>query len=337
VPVADQDAIKERLIQKLFDNTCSEEELSLLFRLIRKDPSPPDLQLMEKLWERKGTNLPMKQEVSDRIFSRVTSQINDKDRLDNHLDKKTTISGSGLTRRSLSIAAAILILISCIFWIWMSTPHRQVIQTAYGEWQTFDLSDGSKVRLNANSQMIFDSKWSDHDNREVWLRGEAYFEVQKKNRSRQKFQVKTSSLTVEVLGTAFNVNSHGDKTSVYLEEGEIRLYITEPDSIILMKPGDLVVYDKVSGQITNKHQVQTELYTSWKNGVLIFKDSPLKEVLLKIEEIYGVIFQVRDTSAYLLEVNFPLPIYHLETAISILDKTMVDYNIRREGEHYIVE
>lgn len=333
--MANQEAIKERLIQKLFDNTCSEEELSLLFSLIRKDPSPPDRRLMEKLWQQ--TNLPLDQEVSDRIFSRVTLKINDQDRLNVYPGKKATISGSRLTRRSLSIAAGILLLISCIFFIWMSTPHRQVIQTAYGEWQSFDLSDGSKVRLNANSQMIFNSKWSDHDNREVWLKGEAYFEVQKGNKGRQKFQVKTSSLTVEVLGTAFNINSHGTNTSVYLEEGEIRLYITEPDSIILMKPGDLVVYDKVSGQITNRHQVHTELYTSWKNGVLIFKNSPLREVLQKIEETYGVVFKVKDTSAYLVEVNFPLPIYHLETAISILDKTMVDYNIRREGEHYIVE
>ncbi len=185
--------------------------------------------------------------------------------------------------------------------------------------------------------MIFQKTWSDNESRDVWLEGEAFFEVQKKPKTGQTFKVKTHDVTIEVLGTSFNVNNHGDKTSVYLEEGEIRLYFLQLDSTIVMRPGDLIVYSKLTGDIVYKHQVHTELYTSWKNGVLIFRDSPLREVLEKIEETYGVEFVVKDTVDYLREINFPLPIHELEKAISILQKTMVDLKIQKVGEKYIIK
>jgi hypothetical protein len=71
--------------------------------------------------------------------------------------------------------------------------------------------------------------------------------------------------------------------------------------------------------------------------VLIFRDAPLQEVLEKIEETYGVEFEVKDTVDYLREINFPLPIHELDKAISILQKTMVDLEIQKSGEKYIIK
>lgn len=185
--------------------------------------------------------------------------------------------------------------------------------------------------------MIYASDWSQEIDREVWMDGEAFFEVAKKPKSGQRFRVKTKAVTIEVLGTSFNVNSHGDKTSIYLEEGEIKLHLLNLDTTILMKPGDLIIYKENERKIINKHQVETAYHTSWKNGVLMFNSSPLLEVLQKIEETYGVHFEVKDTVDNQRQINFPLPINRLETAISILNKTMVDLEIKKVGDKYIIE
>ncbi len=333
--------LQDSLIEKLYQGTCTQNEIQLLFRLINEDSTPPDERLIEKLWERSEAFPRISSDVSQRILLKTMAKIEMEEAASNAIrstGKKTVSIDGGKARfyRWSGVAASILILIAAVG-LFLPNSSKAIVQTKYGEQQTLELADGSKVLLNANSQMIFQRTWSDDESREVWLEGEAFFDVQKKPKTGQTFKVKTHDVTIEVLGTSFNVNNHGDKTSVYLEEGEIILYLLQLDSTIVMQPGDLIVYSKLTGDIEFKQQVHTELYTSWKNGVLIFKDSPLRDVLEKIEETYGVEFVVKDSVDYLREINFPLPINELEKAISILQKTMVDLKIHKVGEKYIIK
>jgi ferric-dicitrate binding protein FerR (iron transport regulator) len=334
-------SLQDILIEKLYQGTCTQKEIQLLFRLINEDSTPPDERLIEKLWKRSEASPKISNDVSQRILLKTMAKIELKEAASNAIrstGKSISIDGSKARFYRWSVvAASILILIAIGAGLFLPNSSKAIVQTAYGEQQTLELADGSKVLLNANSQMIFQRTWSDDESREVWLEGEAFFEVQQKPKTGQSFKVKTHDVTIEVLGTSFNVNNHGDKTSVYLEEGEVRLYFLQLDSTIVMRPGDLIVYNKLTGHIVYKQQVHTELYTSWKNGVLIFRDSPLREVLEKIEETYGVQFEVKDSVDYLREINFPLPIHELEKAISILQKTMVDLKIQKVGEKYIIK
>ncbi|MBK8505628.1 MAG: FecR domain-containing protein [Saprospiraceae bacterium] len=333
--------LRDNLIEKLYDNTCTQEEIQLLFRLINEDSTPPAADLIGKLWEQSGSSPKISNDVSQRILSKAISKIALDEGASDAVHSSAmseSIGGSKARFYRLSgIAASLLVLITLLTGLLLPRTSKAIVQTEYGEQQTLELADGSKVLLNANSQMIFQKTWSDQETREVWLEGEAFFDVQKKPTTGQGFKVKTDDITIEVLGTSFNVNNHGDKTSVYLEEGEIRLYFLQLDSTILMQPGDLIRYHKISGRIIYEHQVHTDLYTSWKNGVLIFRDSPLREVLEKIEETYGVEFELKDSVDYLREINFPLPIHELEKAISILQKTMGDLEIEKVGEKYIIK
>ena len=107
-----------------------------------------------------------------------------------------------------------------------------------------------------------------------------------------------------------------------------------------MEPGtlELVTYSAAKKEILQqKVEVKPELHTSWKDGVLTFKETPLKEVLQRIEEVYGVQFEVTVPEVYETEVNFPLPIDDLPTAISILDRTLVGVNISKRSDQYILE
>jgi ferric-dicitrate binding protein FerR (iron transport regulator) len=116
--------------------------------------------------------------------------------------------------------------------------------THYGETARIKLPDGSMVVLNAHSTLTYND-WSEGQTREVWLNGEAFFEVQKKHDAtgRVKFVVHTGDLNVEVLGTRFNVSNRGLRTQIVLEEGKVRLrYEQETEKVIDMQPGELVEY-----------------------------------------------------------------------------------------------
>lgn len=323
---------KDILIEKLFFGTCAEEELKALFQIIKEDPEPYSQEIFEKLWENVPKDPDFDSGIRDKLLKKTLTKI---EVAESSGDFSRTWKKD--RRIWVSMAASLLIIISLFIWNPFQRGGEMVVTTAYGEQQSLQLSDGSKVKLNANTKMVYSDDWTQKIDREVWLDGEAFFEVTKKPQSGQRFRVKTNDVTIEVLGTSFNVNSHGDKTSIYLEEGEIRLHLLELDSTILMQPGDLIIYQESEGKIINKHQVETAYHTSWKNGVLIFNSSPLIEVLQKIEETYGVHFEVKDSVDNQREINFPLPINRLETAISILNKTVVDLEIVKVGDKYIIE
>lgn len=334
--------MKEQLVEKLFHGRCTEAELETLFQLIQQDPSPPDLELTNRLWEEAQGYPKLKEEIYQRVFSRILSRI---DPLEKKLETEDPKPGSirSLKRAGrqnrwiLPVAASVLLLIIAGgYWMQQNTK-KTIVQTAFGERLTLELNDGSKVNLNANSQVAYRENWENENDREIWLDGEAFFEVEKKPETGQKLKVITSDLTVEVLGTTFNVNSKGGKTSVYLKEGQIRLYFNDLDSVMLIEPGDLIRYSRESREITLKSSERPDVHTSWKDGVLTFKNSRLQEVLQKIEDIYGITFQVPNAEDYTREVNFPLPINQLETTMDILRKTLHGLEIRKEGSIYIVE
>jgi len=145
-----------------------------------------------------------------------------------------------------------------------------MVQTDYGQQQSIELPDGSTVELNANSSLTFEKNWNQLETRKVWLKGEAFFEVVKKEQSHQKFQVITKDLTVEVLGTVFNVNSHREETKVFLQEGKVNLSLNGLEETMLLEPGEIIAYSQSKKEHPEKQQVLRSQHTSWKYGLLLF-------------------------------------------------------------------
>lgn len=147
------------------------------------------------------------------------------------------------------------------------------------------LSDGTKICLNAGSKLeIINYKKNE---RRVRLYGEAYFDVTRDEM--RPFIVETGKIAVRVLGTEFDVNSKGDEHSVVLVRGAVQVdsqtdeetlsYRLVPGQRFSRNPSD------GSGNIAN---VTTEDYTSWINGYLKFEKLPLGQVILKIQDYYGI-------------------------------------------------
>lgn len=158
----------------------------------------------------------------------------------------------------------------------------------YGK--TFDLllADGTNVHLNAGTSFRFPVKFIEGRKREVFLKGEAYFDVVKDEL--HPFSVNAEDLNIQVLGTRFAVASYPEesKTQVVLVEGSVGINTEDsdrPQTVLI--PGERGVYDKINKQITTD-QVSTNAYTSWIQGELMFRDMTFEAILNRLERHYNV-------------------------------------------------
>ena len=188
-------------------------------------------------------------------------------------------------------------------------------QTAFSEKMELDLPDGTKVSLNANSEL----KYKKENPREVWLNGEAFFKVQKKMQTGERFLVHTNDLTVEVLGTAFNVHTRMEQTSVVLEEGKVNLQL-ENGLEKEMEPGDLIAFSAKENRILKEEKtLKTEIHTSWKDGSLLFEDISLKDAMSQITEIYGVKIKFENEAISSKRIHIGVPTTNIDICIKAME------------------
>lgn len=149
------------------------------------------------------------------------------------------------------------------------------------------LSDGSKVTLNAGSELKYPVQFSANEkNRMVFLKGEAFFEVEKN--TNHPFIVNTRDMDVKVLGTQFNITSYPDDAKAYtvLVEGRVEAQnkLNTSDTKIL-NPNERVFFIKNQLEI---EPVNVRKYVSWVNGELVFIDENFKVIKNKLERKYNV-------------------------------------------------
>ncbi len=165
------------------------------------------------------------------------------------------------------------------------------IRIPYGKKFEVQLSDGTLVHLNAGTSLRYPVQFVKSQNRQVYLLGEAYFEVEKDKE--HPFNVNTQNVNIEVLGTKFNVDTYSENTStdVVLVEGKVSLYKDQKtkENQVYLKPGEKGSNEKGQSSIT-KEQVNTEYYTAWVKGSMVFKNASFDEIIRKLERQYNVTF-----------------------------------------------
>jgi ferric-dicitrate binding protein FerR (iron transport regulator) len=208
--------------------------------------------------------------------------------------------------------------------------RAEVISVPAGSVATVLLPDSTKVWLNAESTLTYDPEKFGKRSRDVQLTGEAYFDVTR--RGRKAFTVNTSKIRITVYGTRFNVKAYPEDATIEttLEEGKIELtriaagkktktrpVILQPDqrAVLVKNEGRLLLSDVIttapgdkegnreisvkSGKLLVADKVDTEVYTSWKDGRLIIRGEPLEHLAKKLERRYDVqiIFRDNDSKA----------------------------------------
>ena len=149
------------------------------------------------------------------------------------------------------------------------------------------LPDGSKIWLNNNSKLTYPKNFN-QSVRQVELIGEGYFEIQRN--VKVPFIVKTSDISIKVLGTKFNISAYpNDKfIETTLISGKVTVQSNEnPEVISTLNPGESMTFDKLNNRAAIA-SVDTKFYTYWMKGEFVFKDERFETLAKRIERIYNV-------------------------------------------------
>lgn len=227
----------------------------------------------------------------DEALSRFKSRIHKKEK---RLALRQVL---GVIQRAAAVLFIPVFLLSAYLFIQQGQGNVRTlaVRTNPGVVSAFDLPDGSKVWLNANSELRYPSDFN-ADTRTVELTGQGYFEVTKN--AHKPFIVKADKdYSVEVLGTSFNVSAYKDESMIEttLVEGSVKLNVVSGGKRMtqMLKPNEKAEYQKGADKI-KVFDVNTEYDTAWKNGEIIFRNHPMDKVLKTLERNYHVVFEVKD-------------------------------------------
>lgn len=178
--------------------------------------------------------------------------------------------------------------------------NYQLIETTPGQKTTVQYSDGSNIVMNANSQMRVPERITTVDTMRVWLEGEALFSITRKPKDDSRtFIVHTPDGDVSVLGTEFSVNTTDGRSRVVLKEGSVRVNVQDSlNNINLqydMMPNEMALFSRSLDKI-EVEQVNPEVYTSWASDSLVLDNTPLSELVKRIEFTYGIKVMVNDSA-----------------------------------------
>jgi transmembrane sensor len=209
-----------------------------------------------------------------------------------------------LSRKGFAIAASFLVIIalSIGFFIKNSSTYNKVSleNKDPNKLTIYTLADGSKVHLHGKSTLNLANDFNE-TNRIVYLTGEAFFDVAKN--ADKPFLIYTGDIVTKVLGTSFTIkspekegNTEGGKVEVEVVSGKVSVFKTQKDLLIekavVLTPNQKVTYriekeDFIAG-IVEKPIIVKEAMTRIHEADFRFEETPLSEVLKKLETAYGI-------------------------------------------------
>tara|TARA_R110002050_G_scaffold92566_3_gene193729 strand:- start:13087 stop:14247 length:1161 start_codon:yes stop_codon:yes gene_type:complete len=197
------------------------------------------------------------------------------------------------------------------------------------------LSDGSKVHLNSGSSIKYPINFIKGQQRQVFLTGEAFFEVAQDQEN--AFIVNAQDLDIQVYGTKFNVSNYPEdrETQVVLVEGSVGLResnVTIGDKAeVYLKPGYMGVYNRSDNNISQE-EVNTSIYTSWMNGNLVFRNISFENIIQKLQRHYNVV--IINNNENLADETFNATI---ETEHETIEQVFNYFNKVYQIEYKIIE
>ena len=309
---------------------------------------------LKLIWDSSGITLNSDYAQTDTEWSKITLQIS------TEIEQKRKQERIKPFKSFLKYAAIFIIGIGLTYGVLYFTGHSNKtniisdneIIVAKGQKSQVNLSDGSRIWLNSETVLRYPSKFNSRGSRDVYLEGEAYFEVAKVNH--QPFNVKTRNLNITVLGTSFNVKCYPKDNTVEttLIEGSVRLMKTgktgSVNQEVLLKPNQKAVFDKSDNNILvtdldtqSKPKAKTignlksempkniESAISWKEHVLVFDNESLEDIVVKLERWYGYTIIVKDPR--LLSQRYKGRFENYETIYQVLDAikltTPINYTV----------
>ncbi|MEO7990676.1 MAG: FecR domain-containing protein [Chryseolinea sp.] len=225
--------------------------------------------------------------------------------------------------RYASVAAVFVgIFISLVYLLRTGNGNSIEYKTTYAEMKEVVLEDGTTVTLNANSSLKLSEQWIGKNDREVFLQGEAFFNVVKTS-DHKTFNVKTpEGITIQVLGTEFNVNTRRESVSVYLQSGKVRL--NSGSDLITLEPGERADYNKLLHKVVVSQELLSDANDklAWKSNLYVMNDIPLSKVARDIEDNFGTKVIVKDSTLNSKRVTAKIPAHDINVLLKVLSEAL---------------
>ncbi|BBE17130.1 anti-sigma factor [Aquipluma nitroreducens] len=309
------------IITKYLRGKSSTEEQNELLHWIRKEEHLCEFQQIKEDWNDEV----MKESVPAEF-------VNDWASIQNRMmeELQESVQRKQRALNFFRYAAILLVIIAVPAFLYFQSFNQQTnplayttVAADYGQISKVVLPDSTVIWVNSGSTIKYNNEFS-AKNRDIELIGEAYFKVHKNKDL--PLVVASDDLRVKVLGTEFSVSAYPEEKNiqVVLEKGKIELASVSMANLKQeMKPGELVDYTK-----TNKKMilstVNTELFTSWKDGIINIYNLPLSDLVIKLEKRYNQKFEVDDEIKD-LPYTFTIKNEKLSNILSLMEKiTPVD-------------
>ena len=308
-------------IQKYLSGNSTEKEQKALLNWIRQDNHLSEFQAIKKEWKN--------QIIHETIPSDYQESWNNlQNTIFGHMQSNLHRTQRAL--RFFRYAALLVLLIaipSMVYFFSQTSSDRLLTYTTVsadlGQISKVLLPDSSVIWINSGSSIRYNNEFS-ATNRNIELIGEAYFKVQK-NKDLPML-VNSSDLLVKVVGTEFCISAFPEENStmVILESGKVELTsLTDSNFRQEMSPGEMLSFNKEKKECTIT-TVNTELYTSWKDGLINVYNLPLSELIVKLERRYNQKFMI-DEAIKDLPYTFTIKNENLNSILNLMEKiTPVD-------------
>ena len=210
--------------------------------------------------------------------------------------------------------------------------YNELIIPKGGEF-TLVLADGTKIWLNSQTKIKYPVTFA-QGGRDVYLEGEAYFEVAKDKD--KPFIVETQEQSIEALGTKFNVTAYPEDSLLVttLLEGAVRLTNHTASGATVLQPDEQLIYNK-NTQSMLQQRVDAAQYASWTTGYYYFPEQSLEAILYRLSHVYGVRFTVQ--SEALNRRMFTGTFYRGQSMKEIMEIIRLAIPIRYEiDDHHVI-
>jgi ferric-dicitrate binding protein FerR (iron transport regulator) len=243
----------------------------------------------------------------------------------------------------MKIAAAAAFVLVCTGVFWLSThDDMNTVTTAFNEVTTITLPDRSIVALNGNSTLRYQKNSGDEFPREVWLSGEAYFNVSHLNenpatiKAGDRFIVHTENVNIEVLGTSFNVKNRKDQTNITLITGKVKVLLEKSvnKENLIMLPGDYLEFN--NKRLISKKKLQNpQQISAWSKPEYIFTNATLGDIMKTLSDDYGYVIDIKDTPLLKLKIEGEISVASMEELLSTISATL-DLHVEEKNRHIII-
>jgi transmembrane sensor len=316
------------LIEKYFNGTASKEEAEKVLGWLQSEEGrdylvnrfDEDLGELNTFWQDSSEG----KETLKKIHTRIDS-----------MDRGRRIKRFYQNPSIWAVAACISFLVAVVavlefqgkFGIEDDGPSIAMYSTSASEHRVITMSDGSRVRLNENSQIEI-PEFFQPDQREVWLEGEAFFEIN--SDENRQFVVHAHETEVQVLGTAFMVRAARDspRTMVAVREGKVAFGSSAgtPESRAILEGNMIGFFDRETSVLDVEEMAVTN-YLTWMHGRVMFQRVSFPDVLRQLEHIYGIQHSVTDQELYNLVLTADFSERSLE---NVLETIAYSLGIRAE-------